>query len=120
VTDTYDDGTITCGDDRLQIRFYYFPFGTKSIPYPHIKGLQRVAMTGLLSGRWRIWGTGNPRYWANLDVRRPRKSAGVVIDLGRWISPIVTPDDPDAFEAVVRARADLGEEGPPRKRGPFI
>jgi hypothetical protein len=28
-----------------------------------------------MSGKWRIWGTGNPRYWANLDTKRPKKKA---------------------------------------------
>jgi hypothetical protein len=120
VTDTYDDGRIVCGPDRLEIRSYYFPFGTKSVPYTRIKGLQRIEITGLWSGKWRIWGTGNPRYWANLDTRRPRKQAGFVVDLGRRVSPIVTPDEPDAFEAVVRRRAHLGAGDARKMKGPFI
>jgi hypothetical protein len=120
MADTYEDATVACGLDHLELRFYYFPFGTKRIPYDQITGLQRIEMVGPLSGKWRLWGTGNLRYWANLDLRRPKKDAGFVIDLGRAVSPIVTPDDPDAFEAVVRARAHLsGADGPPRKR-PFI
>jgi len=87
----YDDGTIVCGPDRLEIHSYYFPFGTKSVLYTQIKGLQRIEINGVLSGKWRIWGTGNPRYWANLDLKRPQKKAGFVVDLGRKISPIVTP-----------------------------
>ena len=51
VTKTYDDGTIVCGTDRLEIHSYYFPFGTKSVPYAQIKGLQRIGIKGLWSGR---------------------------------------------------------------------
>jgi len=97
VTESYDDGTIVCGIDRLEIHSYYFPFGTKSVLYTQIKGLQRIEIKGLWSGKWRFWGTGNPRYWANLDRKRPNKRAGFVVDLGRKVSPIVTPDKPDAF-----------------------
>jgi hypothetical protein len=120
VADTYDDGTIVCSPGRLEIHSYYFPFGTKSVPYAQIKGLQRIEMTGLLSGRWRIWGTGNPRYWANLDTKRPKKKAAFVVDLGRRVNPIVTPDDPDAFEAVLRDRASLAAGNARQMKGPFI
>ena len=117
--DTYDDGAIVCGPDHLEIHSYYFPFGTKVISYDRIRDLQRVEIRGPMSGQWRIWGTGNPRYWANLDLKRPKKKVGFVVDLARWVSPLVTPEDPDAFESVIRERANLNEGGPPRK-GPFI
>jgi hypothetical protein len=120
MTDAYDDGTIVCGADRLEIHSYYFPFGTKSVPYTEIRGLQRIEIKGLLSGKWRIWGTGNPRYWANLDLKRPTKKAGFIVDLGRTVSPIVTPDDPDTFEPVLRERANLGAGNARQMKGPFI
>ena len=118
--EVYDDGKIVCSPDRLVIHSYYFPFGTKCVPYKQIKGVQRFAITGVMSGKWRIWGTGNPRYWANLDTTRPKKKAGFVVDLGRKVNPIVTPDEPDAFEAVLRDRAHLTAKNPREMKGPFI
>lgn len=120
MTGTYDDGTIVCGPDRLEIHSYYFPFGTKSVPYTQVQGVQRIEIAGVWSGKWRFWGTGNPRYWANLDRKRATKKVGFVIDLGRKISPIVTPDLPDAFESVIRARAQLGAGNAREMKGPFI
>ena len=120
MTSGYDDGGVVCGVDRLEIHSYYFPFGTKRIPYRQIQGLQRIEIKGVFSGKWRIWGTGNPRYWANLDTKRPTKKAGFVVDLGRRVSPIVTPDDPDAFESVLRERANLGAGDARQMKGPFI
>jgi hypothetical protein len=120
VTEPYDDGAIVCGPDRLEIHSYYFPLGTKAIPYSRIQGLQRIEIKGVLTGKWRLWGTGNPRYWANLDVRRPKKSVGFVVDLGGRVNPIVTPDDPDRFESVLRDRASLGTVNPRTMKGPFI
>jgi len=120
VTDTYDDGTIVCGPERLEIRSYYFPFGTKSVPYTQIQGLQRIEITGVMSGRWRLWGTGNPRYWANLDPKRPQKKVGYVVDLGRRVSPIVTPQSPEAFEAALRGRTKLAARNAREMKGPFI
>lgn len=120
MTDTYDDGTIVCGPDRLEIRAYHFPFGTKRVPYTLVQGLQRIEIKGPWSGKWRIWGTGNPRYWANLDWKRPKKKVGFIVDLGHAVSPIVTPDDPDAFESVLRNRADLATDNARQMKGPFI
>jgi len=117
---SYDDGRIVCGHDRLEIHSYYFPFGSKVVPYAQIRGLQRIQIKGAWTGRWRLWGTGNPRYWANLDISRRKKRVGFVVDLGRLVSPIVTPDDPDAFESAVRIRAHLAQGNPRQMRGPFI
>ena len=119
--ETYDDGSIVCGSEGLEIHAYYFPSGTKSVPYQQIQGLHRFEITGVWTGKWRLWGTGNPRYWANLDRKRPKKKVGFVVDLGRRISPIVTPDEPDAFERVLRARANLRPGANARTlKGPFI
>jgi hypothetical protein len=120
MTDAYDDGRIVCGPDRLEIHSYYFPFGTKRVPYTRIQGLQRIEIDGVLSGKWRIWGTGNPRYWANLDTSRPKKQAGFVVDLGGTVNPIVTPDHPDEFESALRERTNLGPGNAREMKGPFI
>ena len=120
MTETYDDGTVVCGPDQLEIHSYYFPFGTKTVPYTQIQGLQRIEIKGVWSGKWRIWGTGNPRYWANRDMQRPSKKAGFVVDVGRTVNPIVTPDNPDEFESVLRQRAHLEAGNARRMRGPFI
>jgi hypothetical protein len=120
VTGTYDDGKLVCGPNGLEIHSYYFPSGTKHVPYPQIQGLQRIEITGVWSGKYRLWGTGNPHYWANRDVRRPWKSVGFVVDLGRRVNPIVTPDDPLTFESVLRRAANLGAGNARPLKGPFI
>jgi len=103
----YDDGIIICDAVGVEIRHYYFPSGTKHVTYEEIKGLARVDMSPL-RGKLRIWGTGNFKIWANLDTKRPHKEVAFIIDNGKSIKPFVTPDGPDAFEAVVRERAGLG------------
>jgi hypothetical protein len=115
----YDDGKIECGPDGLHIRGYYFPWGSKRIPYASIRGVQRVDI-GAFTGRGRIWGTANPRYWANFDPGRPRKKVGLILDLGKAVKPFVTPDDPDAVEAIIRQRAELGPSATDSARGPVI
>ncbi|MGH8988894.1 MAG: hypothetical protein ACRDXC_09915 [Acidimicrobiales bacterium] len=116
--EAYRDRWISCDDGMIRVRAYYFPWGTKRIPYRSLRGMRRVEM-GLLHGKGRIWGTGNFKYWASLDPRRSSKSVAFVLDLGRNVSPFLTPDDPDAFELAVRAHASIGPEGP-TEEAPFI
>jgi hypothetical protein len=115
----YDDGIITCDSEGIRIRGYYFPWGTKDIPYTSIKGVQRVTL-GTLRGKLRIWGTGNMKYWANLDTKRPSKSVGLILDIGKAVKPFITPDDADAVETLVRERAGLGPSDGSSAPSPFL
>ena len=109
--EAYRDRWVTCDDDEIRIRAYFFPWGTKRIPYGSIRDLRRVAMD-VLHGRGRIWGTGNFGYWASLDPKRPSKSIAFILDIGRHVRPFLTPDDPDAFERAVRGHVSIGQPGP--------
>jgi hypothetical protein len=104
---TYRDGRIDCTEAEIRVRGYYFPWGTKSIPYEAIRSLDRFTMSAL-RGKGRIWGSGDLRHWANLDPGRPRKSIGFFLDVGRRVIPFLTPDDPDAFEQAVRSHLPAG------------
>ncbi len=115
----YKDRWISCTSDAVTIRGYYFPWGTKHIAYASIRSVRRVA-TGALTGRGRIWGTANPRYWASLDPRRPTKQVALILDLGRRVRPFITPDDPDAVEAAIRDKAPLHDATEHGRRGPII
>ncbi|MGH9056554.1 MAG: hypothetical protein ACRDYY_11940 [Acidimicrobiales bacterium] len=95
----YDDGRIACGDDALVIRMYYL-WGAKTIPYTAIRSVAKRPLTEV-TGKWRIWGSGDLVHWWNLDPKRPRKQTALVIDLGKRIVPMITPDDPDAVERVL-------------------
>jgi hypothetical protein len=116
----YRDRWIECSEQEIRIRGYYFPWGTKHIPYTAIRSVRRIAM-GPLTGRGRIWGTGNPRYWAGLDPERATKDVAFVLDVGRAVRPFVTPEDPDAFAACLceHTEAAAGAEQE-QERGPFI
>ncbi|HYA67791.1 MAG TPA: hypothetical protein VED63_03570 [Acidimicrobiales bacterium] len=115
----YRDRWIECTDSAIEVRGYYFPWGTKRIPYGSIRSYRRVDMVAT-RGRGRIWGTANPRYWASLDPQRPKKNVGLILDLGRRVRPFITPDDPDAVQAAIREHTgvepDPGDDG----RGPIV
>jgi hypothetical protein len=100
----YQDRWITCEPDRLIIRGYYFPTGApKVVPYRDIRRVTRIRLT-TLGGRWRIWGTSDFRYWWHLDWSRPHKQVALVLDLGKRIKPVITPDDPDRVAAIIQER----------------
>ena len=116
---SYRDRWIECTPEDIRIRGYYFPWGTKRIPYGSIRSVRRVALS-TFRGRLRIWGTADPRYWASLDPQRSKKSVGFIVDLGRHVRPLITPDDADAFEVVVRTLAGLGPDTGKAAEGPFV
>jgi hypothetical protein len=115
----YVDPRVQCVASGVRLRGYYFPWGTKQIPYGSIRGIRSVDV-GAFTGRARIWGTTNPGYWANLDPQRPSKKTGLILDLGKRVKPFITADDPDAAEKVIRERAKLGPDTEPRGPGPII
>ena len=116
---TYRDRWIALDDRQIAIRGYYIPWGTKRIPYETIRHITRVRL-GALNGRARIWGTANPGVWASLDPRRPGKHAGFLIDHGRSITPLITPEEPDAAEAALRAHLPDGVLSEGSRRAPVV
>jgi hypothetical protein len=108
----YKDRYLTCDEDGLTIRRYYFPNGDRRILYSEIRAIRPLEMK-LLSGRLRIWGTGDLTHWFHLDTNRPFKHRALEIDLGCKVKPVVTPDDPDALERLLRERVPSawGEHG---------
>lgn len=90
---SYRDRWIRCTPDAIRIRGYYFPWGTKRIPYGSIRSVRRVEIAAF-TGKGRVWGTANPRYWASLDPRRPQKTEALILDLGRPVKPFITPMTP--------------------------
>jgi len=99
----YQDGSIGVTDDSLTIKGYYFPGTVKRVPLSAIRSVRRVDMSAF-RGRGRIWGTANPRYWANFDPGRPRKTVAFLVDTGKTVKPFVTPDVAESFESALRER----------------
>jgi hypothetical protein len=103
----YEDRWITREPDRLIIRGYYFPFGRKTIAYRSIQNVTPRPLTAF-SGSWRIWGSTDFRHWFHLDPGRPRKKTALVLDLGKRVLPVITPDDSERVAAIIaqqRARS---------------
>ena len=99
----YKDKYLTLDEDGLTIRRYFFPVGERRIGYDEIRSFEPFEM-GLLSGRWRIWGTGDLKHWFHLDTNRPFKHRAIKIDAGGPMKSVITPDDPDSALRVLRER----------------
>lgn len=108
----YADPLLRIADGELRIGRYYAPVAApKRVPLGRIRQATERRM-GVLSGRWRIRGSGELRHWFNLDPGRTRKTRAFVLDLGGWTRPVVTPDDPDGFaRALEAAGVPLGRAG---------
>jgi hypothetical protein len=96
----YDDGRIACDDDGLTVRWYY-PWGSKRIPYRSIRSFRTFSLSAS-TGKLRIWGSGDFTHWWNLDGRRPRKETAIELDTGGRILACISPDDADAVARVLQ------------------
>ena len=98
----YDDGRAVIDGNGVTLRRYYFPTGqSKHIPYRQIHAAE-VQPMGWWTGKGRGWGSADPRYWLPLDISRPRKDKLVVLDLGGFVHPAFSPDEPDRVIAILR------------------
>jgi hypothetical protein len=104
MTALYEDRHVTCDDEGMTIHRYYFPFGDKRVRYDAIRHVEERSM-GPLTGQLRIWGMGLAPYWFHLDGDRPRKNRCIVLDLGRTIQPVVTPEDVDRVLGILKEKA---------------
>jgi hypothetical protein len=98
----YDDGNVQLDGRALTLRRYHFPSGTaKIIALDAIRGYKSEAL-GLLTQRFRIWGSSDLRRWLPMDVNRPFRSTLITLDIPdtRWI-PAFTPARPDEFTALL-------------------
>lgn len=89
----YQDEYIECDRHGITIHWYYFPFGDKRVEYRDIRSVERINLD--FEGKWRIWGMGLVPHWFHLDLQRPQKSMGILVDDGHPIQFVITPKDVD-------------------------
>ena len=101
--DSYDDGLVVLDRQAITLRRYHFPSGTaKVIPLSAIRGY-RAEPLGMLTHRFRIWGSSDLRRWLPLDIGRPMRSTLITLDLqgSPWPRPAFTPADPEKFQTLL-------------------
>lgn len=104
MTALYEDAGLTLDEDGITIRRYYFPFATsKRVAYSDIQGIKAESM-GWASGKGRLWGAADPRYWFPLDTQRGSKTTLLILDVGRKVKPCITPEDPGKVIELLKSR----------------
>jgi hypothetical protein len=89
----YEDTQIIIDDEKVEIKRYYFPTGkSKKIKFSEIKKIEEIELD-FYNGKGRIWGMGLAPYWFNWDNNRFWRKKAIIIDLGKNISPAITPDN---------------------------
>lgn len=82
--DIYADRLIQVTEKSILFKGYYFPFGSKRIELSDIDHVE-VKESSLLSGKWRIHGSGDFRTWFPRDLKRPKRDRLFIIHLhNRW------------------------------------
>ncbi|MBW0012475.1 hypothetical protein [Mycobacterium sp.] len=103
----YEDANLTLDEHGITIHRYYFPLGGhKRIAYTDIRNVKAQPMTWS-SGKGRLWGTSDPRYWFPLDLKRGSKQTLLILDVGARVQPCVTPEDPDRVLELLRSRVSV-------------
>jgi hypothetical protein len=99
---SYDDGLIQLDREAITLRRYHFPSGTsKVIALSRIRGYKAESL-GLLTQRFRIWGSSDLRRWLPLDMHRPLRSTLITLDVpGHRLRPAFTPVRPGEFTALL-------------------
>lgn len=100
----YDDGLVKLDDGGITLRRYYFPIATsKHIPYTRVRRVEsRPQHT--LTGKGRIWGSGDFTHWAPLDPHRVRKETAVILHLDGRVMPSFSPEDPETVVRLIEER----------------
>jgi hypothetical protein len=99
---SYDDGLVQLDRAAITLRRYHFPSGTsKVIALSTIRGYKTESL-GLLTQRFRIWGSSDLRRWLPLDMHRPLRSTLITLDVpGHRLRPAFTPARPEEFTALL-------------------
>lgn len=89
----YRDDTCVLDVTGITLLNYYFPSKRpKHIAYEDITDIKKFVM-GSLTGKNRIWGTGDFRHWSPLDKHRPNKDIAIILDVGRHVRPKFSPQE---------------------------
>ncbi len=76
----YKDKLVEVSSDSILLKNYYFPFIGKRIQFTQIQSV-KVETPTLLTGQWRIWGSGTLTIWFPLDIARPKRDKIFVVSL---------------------------------------
>ncbi len=105
LSSTYTDNLITITDKDITFRNYYLPFFRKKVV--RLDEIEKITVEepSLLTGKWRLHGTGDFRTWYPMDVKRPMRDRIFIVTLknGRFRIGF-TAEDGACVEEIMRSR----------------
>ena len=105
----YSDKLVEITDDSITFKNYYFPFGSKQVPFARIDRVESTEPS-LMSGKWRLWGTSYVPRWFPLDWKRPSEEKISVVQLRDSRRRIgFTVEDSSQVQAVLRHKGLLAD-----------
>lgn len=95
----YKDKLVQLFSNRIVLKNYYFPFGAgRTVPLLEIGNVEILTPT-ILTGKYRIWGSGNLTTWFPLDSGRNRREKIFLLTLSTQKVKIgFTVEDTPLFE----------------------
>ena len=102
----YRDDVVKLDEHAITIRAYYWPFGSKRIPYEEIQRFERRPLKSG-HGQFRVQGIDLRRRWYSRDRKRGEKELAIDLDVGKPIRPVLTPDDPIEVLAILQNHVSL-------------
>lgn len=92
----YQDDGMFLDEDAITITNYFYPGYRRRIPYAAISDYHVIEL-GPFSGRHRLVGLGfrRPRHFFHWDRTRSTKTHSLALDTGRFIHPVISPDELD-------------------------
>ncbi len=106
----YADRLVEITDDAIIFRYYYFPAGNKRVRFDEIDYV-RILRLGTLTGKWRIWGSGDFRTWWPADWNRPSRDTGfLLVRKSKWTRIAFTVEDEETVTTILRNKGLLRKE----------
>ena len=104
----YLDKLVEISHESIRFRNYYFPFGSKLVPFSEVDRV--VVETPTLMAKWRIHGTADFKTWFPRDWRRPSRDRLFVMTLQTGRRRIAfTVEDSDTVIRIFRDNGLLHE-----------
>ena len=100
----YTDSLVEITDDAIFFKHYYFPAGSKRVPFSDIEAVTAAA-PNWTNGKYRIQGTGDLQTWFPKDWHRPRRTEIFFAKMRGSKRRIgFTVEAPAPVEAILRAK----------------
>jgi hypothetical protein len=104
----YEDKLIEIRGDSLILKSYYFPsMSPKRIQFTDIERIE-IKQASILTGKWRIQGTGDLRTWFPFDASRSKRDRIYYIYYkNKWVRSAFTVEDSRKTEGILRTKGLL-------------